>query len=196
MTIVIPKLVLATHNKGKVKEFEDLLNGLVGEIVCAGDLGLDEPEETGTTFEENALIKAKAAMEATGLPSLADDSGLSVVALNGDPGVYSADWAGHPRDFNKAMKLVHDRLGDTADRSALFTSVLILAYPDGRVETFKGQVDGHIVWPPRGGNGFGYDPMFVPDGYDLSFAEMDQSLKNTLSHRTRAVEKLKAYFLG
>ena len=190
---MIETLVLASHNKGKLREFEKLLAGLVGEIKSAGDLGLIEPEETGTTFVENATMKAVTAMKACGLPCLSDDSGLSVVALNGDPGVYSADWAGPEKDFQKAMGLVHEKLGDGKDRSAFFTSVLVLAYPDGRIETFEGRVNGRIVWPPRGEKGFGYDPIFVADGYGQTYAEMDPDIKNSMSHRTLAVQKLKAY---
>ena len=193
---MIKTLVLASHNKGKLKEFEKLLAGLVGEVKSAGDLGLIEPEETGTTFVENATMKAVTAMKACGLPCLSDDSGLSVNALGGQPGVYSADWAGPEKDFQKAMGMVQERLGESADRSAFFTSVLVLAYPDGRIETFEGRVDGQIVWPPRGDKGFGYDPIFVADGYEQTYAEMDADMKNGMSHRTRAVEKLKAYLRG
>jgi XTP/dITP diphosphohydrolase len=193
---MIETLVLASHNKGKLKEFEKLLAGLVGAVKSAGDLGLIEPEETGTTFLENATMKAVTAMQACGLPCLSDDSGMSVNALGGEPGVYSADWAGPEKDFKKAMGLVQEKIGDASDRSAFFTSVLVLAYPDGRIETFEGRVDGQIVWPPRGEKGFGYDPMFVADGYDQSYAEMDADVKNGMSHRTLAVQKLKAYLRG
>ncbi len=191
---MIEKLVLASHNKGKLKEFETLLKGLVGAVVSAGDLGLVEPAETGTTFIENATMKAVTAMTACGLPCLSDDSGLSVNGLHGEPGVYSADWAGPEKDFGKAMGMVHDRLGDMADRSAYFTSVLVLAYPDGRIETFEGRVNGAIVWPPRGIGGFGYDPIFQPDRAVRTFGEMDAAEKHTISHRARAVEKLVEYF--
>ena len=193
---MIKTLVLATHNKGKVKEFEKLLAGLVGEIKSAGELGLAEPEETGCTFNENATLKAVAAMQATGLPALADDSGMSVCALGGQPGVYSADWAGNPRDFSKAMTRVHDQMGGAEDKGAWFTSVLALANPDGRVELFEGRVDGQICWPPRGLEGFGYDPMFVPDGHQRSFGEMSMAEKQSMSHRARAVDKLIAYLKG
>lgn len=194
--MTIKTLVIASHNKGKIAEFDTLLKGLVGEVKSAACLGLIEPEETGTTFIGNATIKAVAAMEATGLPALSDDSGLSVRALNGDPGVYSADWAGYPRDFQKAMGLVNEKLGDALDRSACFTSVLVLAYPDGRIESFEGRVDGAIVWPPRGGEGFGYDPLFVPDGCDKSFGEMSADEKHAVSHRARAVVKFIDYLKG
>lgn len=191
---MIKTLVLASHNKGKLKEFDTLLKGLVGEVKSAGELGLIEPPETGTTFLENATMKAVTAMKACGLPCLSDDSGLSVNAIGGEPGVYSADWAGPEKDFQKAMTLVHDKMGAAADRSAYFTSVLVLAYPDGRIETFEGRVDGAIVWPPRGSGGFGYDPMFQPDGYAETFGEMDAAKKHEMSHRARAVAKLVEYF--
>lgn len=187
-------LILASHNKGKLKEFGMLLEGLVGEVKSAGELGLIEPPETGTTFLENATMKAVTAMKACGLPCLSDDSGLSVNALDGAPGVYSADWAGEPRDFQKAMRLVHEKMGDAADKSAYFTSVLVLACPDGRIETFEGRIDGDIVWPPRGSGGFGYDPMFQPLGYDRTFGEIPPEEKQAISHRARAVEKLVEYF--
>ena len=193
---MISKLVLASHNKGKLKEFDLLLQGLVGEVVSAADLRLIEPAETGATFLENATIKALAAMRVSGLPALSDDSGLSIAALNGEPGVYSADWAGHPRDFAKAMALVQEKMGDAADRSAYFTSMLVLAYPDGRIEHFEGRVDGKIIWPPRGTNGFGYDPMFVPNGFDKTFGEMSDEEKKTISHRARATEKFINYLKG
>jgi non-canonical purine NTP pyrophosphatase (RdgB/HAM1 family) len=191
---MIQTLVLASHNKGKLKEFDTLLKGLVGEVKSAGDLGLIEPEETGTTFLENATMKAVTAMKACGLPCLSDDSGLCVNALDGAPGVYSADWAGEPRDFQRAMQLVHTKMGDDKDRSAYFTSVLVLAYPDGRIETFDGRINGEVVWPPRGSGGFGYDPMFQPLGYDKTFGEIPHEEKQAISHRARAVEKLVEYF--
>lgn len=186
-------LVLATHNKGKIKELSALLDGLVTEIKTAEDLRLIEPPEYGTTFIENATMKAVTAMRACGYACLADDSGLSVNALNGEPGVYSADWAGHPRDFKMAMTLVNDKLGDAPDRSAYFTSVLALAYPDGRVETFEGRVNGTLCWPARGLEGFGYDPMFIPQGHTKTFGEMTLEEKQSLSHRAMATEKLVEY---
>lgn len=189
-------LVLATHNQGKIKEFDVLLKGLVGEIKNAGDLRLIEPPEYGKTFVENAVMKAETAMKACGYACLADDSGLSVNALGGEPGVYSADWAGYPRDFQKAMSMVHEKMGNADDKGAYFTSVLALAYPDGRVEVFEGRVDGHLVWPPRGIEGFGYDPMFVPEGYDKTFGEMSADEKHSVSHRARAVEKFITYLKG
>jgi XTP/dITP diphosphohydrolase len=190
---MIKTLVLATHNDGKKKEFDALLKGLVGEVKTAGDFRLIEPAETGTTFLENAIIKAEASMRATGLPALSDDSGICVNALDGAPGVYSADWAGSPRDFTAAMNLVQEKVGDNPDRSAYFVSVLVLAYPDGRIEHFEGRCEGSLVWPPRGLGGFGYDPMFLPDGFDQTFGEMDADAKHAISHRARAVEKLVQY---
>jgi XTP/dITP diphosphohydrolase len=189
-------LVLATHNKGKVKELSALLDGLVAEIKTAEDLRLKEPPEYGTTFIENAKMKAVTAMQTCGYPCLADDSGLSVNALGGEPGVYSADWAGHPRDFKMAMQMVHDKMGDAADKGAHFTSVLALAYPDGRVETFEGRVDGALCWPPRGLEGFGYDPMFVPVGHTKTFGEMTLEEKQDLSHRAIATQKFIDFLKG
>lgn len=193
---MIQTLVLASHNKGKLKEFEKLLEGLVGEIKSAGDLGLIEPPETGTTFLKNATMKAVTAMKACGLPCLSDDSGMSVNALGGSPGVYSADWAGPEKDFQKAMGMVHEKLGDNPDRSAFFTSVLVLAYPDGKTEVFEGRVNGTIVWPPRGVEGFGYDPMFLPDKCDKTFGEMSAAEKHAISHRAKAVDKFIQYLKG
>ena len=193
---MLKTLVLASHNKGKLKEFDTLLKGLVGEVKSAGELGLIEPEETGTTFLENATMKAVTAMKATGLPCLSDDSGMSVNAIGGQPGVYSADWAGPEKNFMSAMTQVHEKLGDAADRSAYFTSMLVLAYPDGRIESFEGRVYGNIIWPARGLEGFGYDPMFVPDGFNKTFGEMTADEKHSISHRARAVEKLIQYLKG
>lgn len=184
------KLVLATHNKGKVAEISSLLRDYVREFPDAGALNLPEPEETGTTFIENAAIKALAAAKATGFPALADDSGLCVNGLNGQPGVYSADWGGSPRDFNKAIQRVQDELGDNPDRSAYFVSVLVLAWPDGHTEHVEGRVEGTLVWPMRGDGGHGYDPMFMPDGFDRTFAEMTLDEKGQISHRGRAFAAL------
>jgi XTP/dITP diphosphohydrolase len=161
------KLVFATHNAGKLRELDELVAPFQITVASAGALGLPEPEETGLTFEENALIKATAAAAGSGLLSLADDSGLAVDALDGDPGIYSARWAGPTKDFAHAMRLIEEKLvakGATtpAKRTARFVAVLAIAFPDGRTQTFRGEVEGHLVWPPRGPNGFGYDPMFVP----------------------------------
>jgi XTP/dITP diphosphohydrolase len=186
------KLVIATHNKGKLVEIADLLRPFGHECVSAGSLGVSEPEETGDTFEANAALKAHHSCAATGLPALADDSGLCVAALNGDPGLYSARWAGPSRDFGLAMRKVEDALAGKSDRRAFFVAVLALAWPDGHVETFRGEVHGHLVWPPRGANGFGYDPMFVADGRSTTFGEMDPAEKHAISHRAVAFEKLVA----
>jgi XTP/dITP diphosphohydrolase len=186
-------LVLATHNQGKLREFQQILGESFQNIVSAGDLNLPEPEETGTTFVENAILKAKAAFAATSNPALADDSGLCVNALNGDPGLYSARWAGPAKDFQHAMKRVHEALGQATDRSAYFITVLALVLPDGRIETFEGRINGHMTWPPRGKNGHGYDPIFVPEGETRTFGEMQETEKNALSHRGHAIEKLQAW---
>lgn len=185
-------LVIASHNAGKVREIGELLGRFDAQVVSAGTLGLDEPEETGSTFAANAELKALAAAKAANLPALADDSGLAVDALGGDPGIYSARWAGPSKDFGAAMKLVHDKMGDTPDRGARFVCALALAWPDGHVETFEGVVDGDIVWPPRGGNGFGYDPFFLPTGGSLTFGEMEAAAKHAISHRADAFAKLVA----
>lgn len=184
------KLVLATHNQGKVAEIAALLRDYVREFPSAADLNLPEPVESGATFIENAAIKALAAATSTGLPALADDSGLCVQALDGAPGVYTADWAitapGAPRDFIHAMTRVHQALGDGPDRAAYFISVLVLAWPDGHTETVEGRVHGQIVWPMRGRAGHGYDPIFMPEGKDITFAEMSLAEKGEISHRSRA----------
>jgi XTP/dITP diphosphohydrolase len=185
------RLVVASHNRGKLKEFETLLAPHGLSVLLAGDLGLPEPEETGTTFEENALIKALAAAEAAKMPALADDSGVVVEALGGEPGVYSARWAGPEKDFRAAMARVEDRLREagavTPDkRGARFVAVLCLAFPDGASEFYRGEVAGTLVWPPRGSGGFGYDPMFVPVGLTRTFAEITPAEKHAVSHRARA----------
>jgi XTP/dITP diphosphohydrolase len=167
-----PKLVLASHNPGKLAEFQRLLQPYGVELVSAGELGLPEPPETGTTFIENALIKARSAVAGSGLPCLADDSGIAVSALDGAPGVYSADWAGPGKDFAPAMQRVHDEMGGSADRKAAFVATLVLAWPDGHYETVEGKVHGEVTWPPRGSGGFGYDPMFVLEGETITFGEM------------------------
>ena len=187
-----PRLVLATHNPGKVGELVELLAPWGVEVVSAGDLGLPEPEETGETFIDNALLKARAAMAATGLPALADDSGLAVSGLDGRPGVHTADWAGSPRDFTRAMRRVQDELGSNPDRRAAFMSTLALVWPDGHEEVFEGRVDGTLVWPPRGDIGWGYDPMFAPEGGTRTYGEMPAEDKHATSHRARALAKLVA----
>ena len=196
------KLVIASHNAGKVKEIRALLAPYGIEPVSAGELALPEPEETGTTFAENALLKAHAAAQASGLPALADDSGLCVAALGGAPGVYTADWAekqrfegGPGRDWYMAMGKVEGKLaevGRDVDRSAYFTCILALAWPDGHSEVFEGRVNGTLAWPPRGAMGFGYDPVFVPLGRKQSFAELDPAEKHAMSHRADAFAKLVA----
>jgi XTP/dITP diphosphohydrolase len=186
-------LVIASHNPGKVREIGALLAPLGVEAVSARALNLPEPDETADSFEGNAALKAQAAT-LSGLPALADDSGLVVPALGGAPGIYSARWAGADRNFGAAMarlQLELDALG-SADRSACFVCVLALACPDGALETFRGEVHGVLVWPPRGDYGFGYDPIFVPDGYTETFAEMAPEQKLPLTHRQRAFEKLLA----
>jgi len=184
------RLVIATHNPGKVREIGALLAPHGAESVSAADLGLAEPEEPGSTFVENARIKAHAAAHASGLPALADDSGLSVAALGGDPGIHSARWAGPDKDFSHAMRRVEESLGKSEDRRAQFVCALTLAWPDGHDETFEGQVSGHLVWPPRGERGFGYDPIFVADGYTVTFGEMKPDDKHAISHRADAFKKL------
>lgn len=184
-------LVFATHNDGKLREMGELAAPFGLTVTSAGALGLAEPEETGTTFEANAILKAEAAAAAANLPALADDSGLVVDALDGAPGIYSARWAGPDKDFATAMAKIEEALAeadasDPAQRTARFVAVLALAFPGGPVETFRGEVEGHLVWPPRGENGFGYDPMFVPEGYERTFGEMRADEKHRLSHRARA----------
>lgn len=186
------KLVIASHNAGKVREIGELLAPFGVEVVSAGALGLDEPEETGTTFVANAELKAHAAAKAANLPALADDSGLAVECLGGDPGIYSARWAGPSKDFAAAMALVNDRMGASPDRRGRFVCALALAWPDGQCETFEGVVEGEMVWPPRGGHGFGYDPMFQPQGRAETFGEMDPAAKHEISHRADAFRKLVA----
>lgn len=192
------RLVAATHNKGKVSELTDLFAPLGFEVVSAIELDLPEPEETEATFAGNAILKARAAAEATGAPALSDDSGLSVTALGGAPGIYSARWAGEPRDFGKAMEKVQRELDDigSTDRSAKFVCALAIVWPDGHAEVFEGEVHGELTWPPRGDKGFGYDPVFVADGESITFGEMEPALKHAMSHRARAVEKLKAALLS
>ena len=192
------RMVLASHNPGKLREFAELTAPYGIEVVSAAALNLPEPEETGTTFEANAEIKARAAARASGLPSLADDSGFCVAALDGAPGVYSARWAGPEKDFAMAMRTIEEKMqaaGATTPsaRGAAFVAVLCLAWPDDRVMFFRGEVTGEVVWPPRGTGGFGYDPLFQPDGHPRTFAEMTSDEKHgrhgggeALSHRARA----------
>ena len=184
------RLVIASHNPGKIREIGDLVRPFDVEVVSAGDLNLPEPEETETSFVGNAVLKAKAAVDGSGLPALADDSGLAVSALGGDPGIYSARWAGPTKDFAIAMRKVQDALGDATDRSAKFVCALALAWPDGHVESFEGEVHGALTWPARGGQGFGYDPIFVPDGFEITFGEMDPEKKHGMSHRAVAFRQM------
>jgi XTP/dITP diphosphohydrolase len=186
-----PRLVLASHNRGKLKEIGALIGDLAIQVDLAGDLGLPEPDETGATFIDNALLKARAAVAATGLPALADDSGLCVTALGGQPGIYSARWGGPERDFAFAMAKVHEALGNSDDRSAYFIAVLALVWPDGDYHLIEGRVEGQLVWPPRGSGGFGYDPMFVPEDQPLTFGEMTAEKKKQRSHRARAIAALR-----
>ncbi len=186
------RLVIATHNSGKLAEIGELLAPFGVAVTGAAALGLPEPAETGASFEANAELKALAAARASGLPALADDSGLVVPALGGAPGIYSARWAGPERDFGRAMALVEERLAGEPDRRAAFVAALALAWPDGHIETFRGEVRGRLVWPPRGDRGFGYDPIFVPEGRRLTFGEMDPALKHAISHRADAFRKLVA----
>jgi len=191
------RVVAATHNPGKVPEIEALLGGHY-EVVTAGALNLPEPDETETTFAGNALLKARHAADRSGEVALADDSGLSVAALDGAPGIFSARWAGPDKDFAFAMRKVEERLeeigspNDDSGRRAWFTSALAVAWPDGPAVVVEGKVEGRLTFPPRGDRGFGYDPIFIPDGYDQTFGELDPKLKDSISHRARAFEKLKA----
>ena len=192
------KLVIASHNPGKVREIGELLAPFNVEVVSAGDLFLPEPVEDGETFIDNAKIKAVAAAAASNLPALADDSGLCVHGLNNQPGVYSARWSGPTNDFGVAMQKVEQALvaaenkdeDGTVDRSAHFACALTLAWPDGYTESFEGQVQGTMAWPPTGTKGFGYDPTFIPDGHSQTFAEMDPEQKHAMSHRANAFKKL------
>ena len=196
------RLVIATHNPGKLAEMRELLGPYGIDAVSADELGLAEPEETGASFRENARIKAQSAASASGLPAFADDSGLCVDALGGAPGIHSARWAGPEKDFAGAMRRIEDEMrargaSEPGSRRAHFVSALSVAWPDGHIEEFEGRVDGTLTWPPRGTAGFGYDPMFLPDGYDRTFGEMSSQEKHGLpprglglSHRARAFLKL------
>lgn len=195
------RLLFATHNKGKLEEMKHLLEPFGVNVVGADEMDLSEPEETEDNFVGNARIKAHAAAKATDLPALSDDSGITIDALGGAPGVYTADWAetGNGRDFVMAMTRANDELeaaGADHPRLAQFRSTLVLAWPDGHDEVFEGIAPGHLVWPMRGADGFGYDPMFVPEGYDVTFAQMDRWEKNKISHRGRAVQAFVAACFG
>ena len=190
------RIVVASHNAGKVAEIADLLAPYEIRAVPAGTLGLPEPEETGATFEENAAIKALASASASGEAALSDDSGLAVAALGGEPGIHSARWGGPRRDFALAMRRVEDALPPDAARDAAFVCALALAWPDGHVDIFEGRIEGRLVWPPRGARGFGYDPMFVPEGGRLTFGEMEPGAKHAISHRADAFGKLAAACLA
>jgi XTP/dITP diphosphohydrolase len=191
--MTVRRLVLASHNPGKLHEIEDLLRPLDIEVLSARALRLPEPVEDAPDFVGNARVKALAAARATGLAALSDDSGFCVAALGGAPGVYSARWAGPNKDFTAAMQRVHAEMGAADDQRAWFVAALCLGWPDGRTATFVGRVDGTTVWPPRGGKGFGYDPMFVPAGATLTFGEIEPELKHAVSHRARAFGQLVPY---
>ncbi len=184
-------LVIASHNKGKVAEMYDLFKNLVPKLISATELNLEEPEETGISFAENAEIKARAASKSSNLPAVADDSGLVVPALGGDPGIYSARWGGDDRNFELAMERVNRELSNKSSREAHFVSSLSLAWPDGYLETVEGRVFGQLVWPPKGDRGFGYDPMFQAEGYTITFGEMDPAEKHKISHRAEAFDKIR-----
>ena len=198
MKAIGPKLVIATHNEGKLREIRELLAPFGIECVGAAELDLPEPEETGVTFVDNAELKARASADLSGLPALADDSGLSVDALHGRPGIHSARWAEDEsgnRDFGRAMQRVWTEVeaaGPDAGHDAHFVCALSLAWPDSAIESFEGKVHGTLVWPPRGDNGFGYDPMFVATGMDQTFAEIEPQEKHAISHRAAAFRKLVA----
>ena len=186
-----PELVIATHNPGKLREIAELLEPFGTQVLSASGLSLPEPVEDGLTFIANAKIKALAAVKGSGKPALSDDSGLVVPALAGNPGIYSARWAGPKKDFHMAMCRVNNELGDKS-RRAHFVAALALSWPDGHLELFEGTVHGTLVWPPRGDFGFGYDPMFQPDGYDITFGEFEPSAKHAISHRAAAFNQLVA----
>jgi XTP/dITP diphosphohydrolase len=186
------RIVIASHNEGKVRELAELFAPGGIECISAKTLSLEEPEETGATFAENATLKAVAAAQVSGMLALSDDSGLEIAALGGAPGIHAARWGGPSKDFGLAMQRVRRELeaSGTTDRRANFICTLALSAPDGPAQVFEGKVFGTLVWPPRGTKGFGYDPIFVPDGYDETFGEMEREFKNRLSHRTRAFERL------
>ena len=184
------KLIIASHNKGKVREIGELLAPFGVETISAGDLDLPEPIEDGDSFIANAEIKALAAATSAGIPALSDDSGLEVAALGGEPGIYSARWAGPTKDFKVAMHAINEKMADAPDTSANFTCALTLAWPDGHMESFEGKVFGEMTWPMRGEKGFGYDPVFIPKGYTQTFAEMEPVEKHAMSHRADAFKQL------
>ncbi len=189
------ELIIASHNAGKIREIRELLVPFGIDVTSAADLGLEDPEETGATFVANAELKARASALATQKPALADDSGLCVAALNGDPGIFSARWGGPSRDFNLAMDKVREGVETAAaegrdDRSAYFICVLSLCWPDSHCESFEGRIDGRLVFPPRGDRGFGYDPIFIANGETLTFGEMDPDKKHAMSHRAKAFAQL------
>jgi len=188
-----PKLLIASHNTGKIREIADLLGPLQIITTSSAALNLEEPEETGATFMENARLKAEASMKASGLPCLADDSGLVIPALDGQPGIYSARWAQQPdgtRDFSYAINRVAQEMADKADMSAYFVCALSLIWPDGFDVTVEGKAYGHLAFPPRGQKGFGYDPIFIPEGHSITYAEMVPKLKQCISHRAVAIQKI------
>ena len=184
-----PELIIATHNPGKLREIAQLFEPFGVQVLSAGEMGLPEPMEDGLTFIANAEVKARAAVEGSDKPAVSDDSGLVVPALGGDPGIYSARWAGPGKNFNVAMTRVQNELGNK-DRGAYFVAALALAWPDGHIEMFEGTVHGTLVWPPRGDLGFGYDPMFQPNGYDITFGEFEPNAKHAISHRADAFNQL------
>lgn len=190
-------LIAATHNKGKLREFRDLFEPEGMIIHSAKELGLNEPVEDGNSFRDNALIKAISACKTTRVRVLADDSGMEAEALGGMPGIYTADWAGEPRDFYQAMEKVEELLqnSDNKDRTARFVSTLAIVWPDGEQAIFEGSVSGSLVWPPRGDKGFGFDPVFVPNGHELTFGEMEPAQKHAIDHRADAFAKLKTALL-
>lgn len=192
------KIVIASHNKGKVKEIGELLAPLGLSVVSAGDMGVDEPEETGLTFSENAILKAENTTKKTGLPALADDSGLAIPALDGAPGIYSARWAGTDKDFSSAFLRIKNELKEKNIENAnaipaYFICSLCLTIPSNEPQVFEGRIDGTLTFPPKGEHGFGYDPIFIPENYDITFAEMDSAIKQSISHRARAFSKFLQY---
>ena len=184
------KIIIASHNEGKVSEIKDLLKNYNLNIISSSELGIDEPEENGSSFEENALIKSSTTSKLSKTVSISDDSGLCVNSLNGDPGIYSARWAGPDKDFLYAANEINKSLieKESKDLSAYFICVLAVSWPDGDYKTFKGRVDGTLTFPPRGNNGFGYDPIFIPKGHESTFGEMEPKYKHSISHRNKAFE--------